>query len=87
MFFFSFIHFSFYIHFCFIFLHLFPFLTFYFALIVCFQLVQQHCIILSVIPTALKILQEERQGRPKKKKFKSFYFVFAVVSLKFCGFS
>ena len=87
IFFFSFIHFSFYIHFFSIFLHLFPFLTFFFALILCFQLVQQHCIILSVIPTALKILQEERQGRPKKKKFKSFYFVFAVVSLKFYGFS
>ena len=37
-------------------------------------------------PNWLQVLREERQRRPKKKKFKSLYFVFAVVSLKCYGF-
>ena len=67
IFYFSFIHFSFYIHFFSIFLHLFPFLTFFFALILCFQLVQQHCIIWSVIPSGLKSSEKNAKAVRRKK--------------------
>ena len=50
---------SFWIHFCSIFLHLFPILTFFFSLILWFQLVHPHFTISNVIPTGLKILREE----------------------------
>ena len=41
---------------------------------------------LKCYPFRPQILREERQGSPNKKKLKSLYFVFAVVSLKCYGF-
>ena len=55
------------------------FFDLFFALILCFQLVQQHCIIWSVIPSGLKSSEKNAKAVRRKKSWSRF-----ILSLLLC---